>query len=276
MRLRLIIFGMLASSAIAQVPVVDSAKDDIVVEGRNGAVLRSYVDRVARPELGHQLARWNAPLCVRYDGLGQQYADYIQARLVRAAREVGVRVAGPGCQTDVLVKLTDEADGLARAFVRMHPRKIGNLTDDSLLPKREAAAIEAPRTVRWLTASATVNRDGVPFQDGVSKLYTDSLIRSSIREDIASKIILIDAARLANVSLNQLADYLAFVTLASPDIAADYAGTDSIMAVFAGGDGPRSMTGQDRAFLDALYKTPADRPATNQKSAIRARIRNGG
>lgn len=280
MRWLVLIAGALASSSPAQTPQDPSTTPDdtIVVTGRSGAVTRSYVDRVARPEPGRQLARWAAPLCIRYDGLDEKFSTFIQARIAEIAKKVRLKMAGPKCPTAVLIKLTDQADILARALVHMNPPQLGSVTSGRLPSKRSIKALEAPQTVRWLTASATVSQDGVPVNGGDNAVWTDSLIRSPTREDVHSKIILIDAVRLANVSLNQLADYIAFVTLASPDVAADFTGTDSIMALFAGagaGAGPGRMTQQDLSFLDALYAVPPDRPADVQQRAIRGRLGGG-
>ena len=281
MRRQCLIIGLLASAASAQAPTGPApqpAPDTIVVQGRTSALLHSYVNRVARPPDGHQLARWNAPLCIRYEGLADKFSDYIQARIVQEAKRLRLVVSGKGCPTAVVVKLTDQADGLAKALVDMHPPQVGNVTSNTLFPRAEAEAIEAPHVVRWLTASATVNRDGMPMFDGTNKLFMDSLINSPTREDVASKIILIDSVRLANVSLKQLADYITFVILASPDIAADFADTDSILALFAGGarPAPPGMTKQDEAFPDALYSSRADRTVNQQKGAIAVRMKQAG
>lgn len=275
MRQFALVFLVLASGALAQdLGTAPADHDDtVVVTGRRGSVLRSYLDQVARPETGRQLARWNAPLCVKYDGLDKKFAAFIQARIATIASDVGLKLAGPNCPTAILVKLTDQADALARAMVNRTRPPVGSLTSGNLLPKRVIKAIEAPQTVRWLTASATVNSEGIPINDGVNQIWSASLIASPTREDIHSKIIIIDALRLANVSLNQLADYIAFVTLASPDVSADFSGTDSIMALFADtGSKSAKLTQQDRAFLEALYRAPANRPASVQRRTIRARI----
>jgi hypothetical protein len=274
MRWFTLIVVALSSGSLAQEgpnPSIDG--DTIVIAGHSGAVTRSYVDRVARPESGRQLARWNTPLCIKYDGLGEQYSGFIQARIAEIAESIGLKMAGPKCPTAVIVKLTDQADALTKALLHTYPVRLGSVTSGAPPSKRLIKALEAPRTVRWLTASATVNQDGMAINNEGNKIWIDSLIRSATREDVHSKIILIDEIRLTGVSLNQLADYLAFITLASPDVAANFAGTDSIMALFAGaGPGPGKMTRQDMAFLSALYAVPADRPAAVQQGAIRARI----
>lgn len=267
----------LASGAAAQQAAPPHEDDDaIVVTARSGAVTRAYVDRVARPEPGMQLARWNAPLCIRFDGLDAKYAAFIKTRIDEVAARIRLKVAGPNCPTAALIKLTDQADALTTDLLHSYPRHIGSVTSRAIPSPRLIKALETPRTVRWLTASVTVAADGTAINPDGMRLWMDSLIRSSTREDLDSKIILIDANRLNHVTLRQFADYITFVTLASPDPAADFSGTDSIMALFADtGAAPGGMTQQDLAFLEALYAVPPDRSASVQKGAIRRRITRG-
>ena len=265
--------AMLASPAIPQSTPHD-ARVPIVVRGRSGEVTRAYVDRVARPEPGRQLARWNAPLCVTYDGVEKGFARFIHARIAATAGKFGLKMAGPRCSTSVVIKLTDQADALARDLVRTSPPQVGSVTSGRAIPRRTIDALTTPRTIRWLTASATVGADGESISAEGNRVWMPSLIRSTTREDLHTKIIIIDSARLANVSLNQLADYIAFVTLASPDVAADFTDTDSIMALFAGGGSAR-LTQQDIAFLEALYTISPARTAAVQKRAIGKRMTSG-
>lgn len=269
----------LSSGSLAQTSAPSTPPDDaIVVQARGGDMTRAYLDRVARPEPGRQLARWNVPLCIAYDGLDASVARFIQARIAETAGKVGLAMARGRCPTAVIVKLSDRADALTRELMRTNPPRLGSGTNRMPISKRTIDALEAPRTVRWLTASATVTADGVDIEASANRVWSASLIRSPTREDLHSKIILVDALRLADVTLNQLADYLAFVTLASPDIAAEFAGTDSIMALFAGAGfagsntAPARMTRQDTAFVEALYAIPADRPAAVQQGAIGIRM----
>lgn len=269
-------FAVIAAAALATAATARAAPPDdaIVVSGQGDARVRSYIRKMARPEPGRQLARWNAPLCIGYDGIAERYSGFIQARIADTARSVGAEMARPGCDAAVLIKLSDQADALTRALVHRATPVIGSLPSRSLPPKRTVAALEAPHVVRWLTASMTTNRDGTQINNGMNRVSMDSLIVSPAREELVSKIILIDAQRLSGVTMNQLADYIAFVTLASPDIAEDFAGSDSIMALFAPGDGarPAGLTRQDRAFLHALYATPSAREARVQQRAIHARM----
>ena len=273
MRTFTLALGMMASGLPAQVPMGLDRDELIVVTGRNGTVTRRYLDQVARPEAGRQLARWNEPLCIRYDGVDRKFADFIQARVATIASKISVKLAKPGCSAGALVLLTDHADAVTKVMLNRTPPLVGSQSSANLLTRRAKNAIAAPQTVRWLTGSATVSSDGRPINGRENMIWSASLIASPTREDIRSKIIVIDALRLADVKLSQLADYVAFVALASPDVTADFSGTDSIMALFAGtGTQSARMTRQDLAFLEALYRAPSDRSTSAQRRAIHARL----
>lgn len=273
----LLLTAILAALAIAGSSQASSAdqspaESDILVTASRRRAVERYVDRVTTEEPRRQIARWNVPLCVKYEDVSAPVAAFVQARIARAARTVGLGVARKGCSENVLIKLSDQADQLARAWVRLTPRRVGSASDEGLPSRRLVDAIEAPRVVRWMTLTETINRDGVRFDDTTAKpanrLVSASLIRSSTREVVRSKIVLIDSIRLKEVTLRQLADHIAFVVLASPDIAADFAGQNSIMALFSGSERPAEMTPQDVRFLEALYRTPPDRPPAAQTGLL--------
>lgn len=264
-----------------------SNESEIVVEGHRRSAVRRYVENVAKPLPGHQLARWNAPLCVKLDGFAAPFEAKISERISRAATTAGLAVAPSGCTLGVLIKLTNDSDGLARALTRRRPRRIGAMTSDQPLSDAQIKAIEEPRTIRWMAGSATVTRDGLPVDKvptaatsisdvltSAHRTYSSSLIRTETREDLASKIILVDAERLAGVTLNQLADYLAFVTIAAPDLASDYSGMDSIMSLFGkiASEAPVGLTRQDQAYLRAMYSIPADREFRRQLRTLTERV----
>lgn len=275
MRWFALVLALSSSTALAQESQSPARTDDpaIVVTGQSKAETRAYVDRVARPEPSRKLARWNGFLCVQYDGMEQRYARFIQARITSVAERLGVKTIDARCSANVIVILSDRADALVQNMVLRRPPPIGNITSDNPVPARVRRALEVPHTVRWFTATETVDRDGRPSNLGLSQRWKPSRLIDPTREDSISKIVLIDKTRLPDVTFDQLADYIAFVTLASPDVTADFSATNSIMRLFAGtGDKSARMTRQDLAFLDALYSVSEDQSAIVQKIGINAHL----
>jgi len=160
-------------------------------------------------------------------------------------------------------------------MIEARPKEVGNINHDGLLQPSMVAAVEASRTIRWLTASETVSGSGgMPF-GGTLRTYDSSVISTHVRENLVAKTIIIDELRLKDLTLSQLADYIAFVSLGTPDLKTDYSGVDSIMALFSNNAEtlrPQGLTDADRHFLRALYKTTTDQAAYMQQSAITEKI----
>lgn len=70
--------------------------------------------------------------------------------------------------------------------------------------------------------------------------------------------------QIANVSIQQLADYTAMVTFAQIDPEADTSGYASILNVFEQPEAAMSLTDWDKAYLDGLYS--AERTRKNMRA----------
>jgi len=261
----------------AQVAPQAGENQSITVNGQTAPVVRSYVKKIAKPVQGRQISRWNEPICIGINGIGEQYASFIKDRVSVLAQSIKLPVRRPGCHVNLYITLTDHADALAKEMVEARPKMVGNINHNGLLQPSIVTALEAPRTVRWMTASETVSGGGSPFGT-TNMIYSDSLISPGTREDVVSKTIIIDETTLSNVTLLQLADYIAYVSVTTPDLSTDFSGLDSIMALFASNRAesrPTSLTDADRRFLQALYKTVLDRTAYMEQSAIAEQILKG-
>ena len=205
----------------AQIAPQADANKSITVNGQSAPVIRNYVKNIARPVQGRQISRWNEPICIGFDGIGDKYASFIKGRILNLAQSIKLPVRDPGCQVNLYITLTDHADALAKAMIEARPKMVGNVNHDGLLQPSIVTALEAPRTVRWMTASETVKSEGSPF--GTANMtYSDSLIRPGTREDVVSKTIIIDETKLKDVTLLQLADYIAYVAVTTPDLSTNF------------------------------------------------------
>ena len=261
----------------AQIAPQADANESITVNGQSAPVIRNYVKNIAKPVQGRQISRWNEPICIGFDGIGDKYASFIRGRILDLAKSIKLPVRNPGCHVNLYITLTDHADALAKAMVEARPKMVGNINHDGLLQPSIVTALEAPRTVRWMTASETVSGAGSRFGT-TNMVYSDSLVRPGTREDVVSKTIIIDETKLKDVTLLQLADYIAYVAVTTPDLSTDFSGLDSIMTLFASnGDAsrPASLTAADHHFLQALYKTAVDRTPYMEQSAIAEQILKG-
>jgi hypothetical protein len=81
-----------------------------------------------------------------------------------------------------------------------------------------------------------------------------SRLREPHLDVMKRSFVIVDVDRLDGVTLEQLADYVAFVALAQIDPEADLSRFDSILNLFQpGGMQTSGLSPWDRAYLDGLY-----------------------
>lgn len=141
--------------------------------------------------------------------------------------------------------------------------------------------------MRWWYTTLTEGSDGSPLLDGSPALMSESavlprigrerylssvqssLIDFKFRANIAGAAVLIDVNQADGYSLHSVVDYAAFVALARVRPVIEVPDTPSIMALFTpGGPKTEALTKWDMAYLKALYKAPANRAASVQRSRI--------
>jgi hypothetical protein len=247
--------------AVPQSPAVDL--EDIVVEGRPLETLtRTFVREVAAPARNRGMARWRNGLCVGVANLQPEVAQYITDRVSTVAQDVGLKPGEPGCEPHVLIIATVDASTFTREFVDVRPRlfRVGGSGMD-----RGGSAFEAflenDQPVRWWNISVPVNDDTgliasrMPgFAPPITPVQA-SRITTQIVDDTKRAFIIVDVDKTKDVSLEQLADYIAFITLAQVDPKADTSGYATILNLFDDPAQTRTLTNWDRAYLQGLYNT---------------------
>ena len=83
-----------------------------------------------------------------------------------------------------------------------------------------------------------------------------SRITSNVAENLTGVVVLVDTKAAAGVTVTQLADYIAMISFAKPDLEADLGKTESILQLFAvePANRPSGLTEWDQAFLRGLYR----------------------
>lgn len=247
--------------AASQSPAVDL--EDIVVEGRPLETLtRTFVREVAAPARNRGMARWRNGLCVGVANLQPEMAQYITDRVSTVAQDVGLKPGEPGCEPHVLIIATVDASAFTRQFVEVRPRlfRVGGSGMDRGGNAFEAF-LENDQPVRWWNISVPVNDDTgliasrMPGFDPPITRVQPSRITTQIVDDTKRAFIIVDVDKTKDVSLEQLADYIAFITLAQVDPEADTSGYATILNLFDDPAQTRTLTNWDRAYLQGLYNT---------------------
>ena len=247
--------------AVPQPPAVDL--EDIVVEGRPLEDLtQAFVREVAAPARNRGMARWRDGLCVGVANLQPEMAQYITDRVSTVALDVGLKPGEPGCEPHVLIVATIDAPVFTRQFVEARPRlfRVGGSGMDRGSGAFRAF-IENDQPVRWWNVSVPVNDETgriavrLPGEEAPRNSVQPSRITTQIVDDTKRSFIIVDVDKTKDVSLEQLADYIAFVTLAQVDPEADTSGYATILNVFDDPAQTRTLTNWDRAYLQGLYDT---------------------
>lgn len=267
--------------------------DEIVVEGRSlETTTQTFVREVGAPARTRGLARWRGGLCAGVANLQSEAAQYIVDRVSDVARDVGLSAGAPGCTPNVLVIATQNAKAFTPMFVASRPRLfvVGGSGMDR--GRSQLASFEtSDQPVRWWHVSAPIDPNSgqiavrIPGTcDGdcsdprsyAPKLnVTGSRLMNRIEDDLKRVFVIVDVDKIANVSLEQLGDYIAMVALAQINPDADTGGYSSILNVFDNpGDTP-GLTLWDRTYLKGLYEAQVTRanPGAARQEVVSSIIR---
>lgn len=300
------LFLATGQSAQDPAPAVDRLADVEVVARANTDMARSFVNRVAAPARGRGLARWRE-VCPGIANLTRSVAQPIADRMALRAAELGITVQDVGCDPNIIVVFTADAQSLTRALVAAEPRVFrgqGGGID------RGAAALRAfrdtQRPVRWWTLSMPIDsqtgaravrvpgdRAGGPAGHRLAAALgcnpSDcvgagapiiqsaggaSRLNSQIVDEAYKAIVIVDVDAVAGLNSTQIGDYLAMVTLAQVDPEADTSPFDTVLNLF---DAPADVPGMsdwDLAYLQALYDSSSRRRSAGAQATAVAGIMN--
>ncbi len=257
--------------------------EDIVVSGRRlDDLISDFVGEVAEPNGDRGLARWDQTVCVGVVNLKAEPAQYIADRVSTVAEDLGLKPGQPGCAPNIMIVATSDSGQFAKDLVSRRERgfRVGGSGMD-----RGGTALrdfqETHRPVRWWQVSAPVDsRTGsiatrIPGQcqndcsspnDIAPTVLTSSAarLRTQIVDRLFRVIVIVDVDDVASLSISQLSDYIAMVSMAQVDPDADTREYASILNVFDQPDGPQYLTTWDRAYLGGLYN--AEQNQTNRRS----------
>lgn len=233
---------------------------DIVVQARADDPVRSFVEQMTQKGPTNQIGRWKDNVCPVFAGLSEDQAATIEQRMVAAWQTVGLSRPPRRCAASLIIIFTNEAGAVATDLAKRYPITLRG--DGEWLLRN---FVKSERPVRWLTIS---NECGFGCSSG-------SLVSMETAPSFASMLIIVDGKQLAGITLNEMADYLSFISLCNPTTKGG-APQNSIMSLFdrsRDAKGSRSLTDRDHEFLQGLYHASANLPVSAQRSEIIARIK---
>jgi hypothetical protein len=230
-----------------------------------------FVTSVVVQPWNDALDRWGSPICPLVAGLPKDWGELVLERISKAAIDAHAPLdRRGGCHPNLYVLATDYPDPLLRKLwarggykYRMyHYGDVGIETVKQFLQSRRAIRV-------WYNTRVGCN-DGAPPAStaviiggfslpGIQPPYCTSIdtriTNGSTHSIVTSAIVVIDLRRMKKMTIGQMADYIALVSLADVQLDADPGTTPSILQLFGHGTPPQGLTVWDRALLYSLYNT---------------------
>jgi hypothetical protein len=234
--------------------------------------IHNFVSGVTRLD-GELISRWNkdTPICPMVAADNAAVGEFIRKRLLDIAAQVPIRAeTDPKCRANLFVIVSAKTPEYAARW-----EGAGNW-------EKEDDGNSRPGRARWQPRpGATRSVESLPVRtwhnmsigqaDGMPMLSTSlapgvretlkardlgSRIVSNVSENLNGVVVLVDTKAAAGVTVTQLADYVAMISFAKPDLEADLGNTESILQLFAlePAKRPAGLTEWDQAFLRGLYR----------------------
>ena len=281
----------ISSEADARPEVPATAVDEqVIVRGQRLSELefdlrihiQEFVNEVAAPARARGYARWRHGVCIGVHNLEAMSAQYIVDRISSLALEVGLEPGEPGCGPQVNIVFSTDAREMASLMVESEPRffrpAMGHAGMDLGLEGLDKFT-QSEEAVRWWQVSLPVDaRTGssvmrLPGQPPPVVLKVGaSLLHDGVRDDLQTVLIIVDSTKLSGTTWQQIADYLAIVSLAQIDPSADPAAYDTILNLFSNPPAYSGLTDWDYTYLQALYAFNQERDARLQRNLIVSEI----
>jgi hypothetical protein len=286
-----------APQGAARAPDASQPVDEVVVRGRRMSEiesdLRIYIDKflkqVAKPANGRGYARWDRRVCIGVHNLEATAAHYVVDRISRQAIDLGLEPGEPGCTPQVNIVFATNATETASFMVKSEPRMFRPMAGFAGADLGRAALddfVKSERPVRWWHVSMPIGAHDhglaieVPADRTCAQAFCPpqvtvegpSRIHNGTIDVLFDVIIIVDATRLTGTTWQQLADYLAVVSLAQINPKTNPAEFDSILNLFSNPTAYSGLTDWDRSYLKAIYTFDQERVTPLQHNEIVSRI----
>lgn len=296
----MLLYLLLALQAADDPTIVVSGQQRADAEIRQEA--SSFVKAVAADAgSSDQLGRWNQPVCASVFGATAEEEALVLARIREVATEARIRLAkGKKCTPNLVVAYTSDPSGVTGEVLKRNPHAARTLP----VAMRDDLVTGA-YPVRWWYDFKVESRDGVAAvgdhpallgalhtssngpgagaggqiaqsdnQSGNVSDYSSSLIGTKSRQSVGGATIVVDVQRVRGQSKEAVASYVAMVGLAPLKLPPRPLSTPTITNLFHASPGQRAddLSDWDRAFIAALYRTPANRLARVQRASMTEHI----
>ena len=270
--LSIVAFGVAAdpppNTYASQPPTQDARLPQVTIRAQREALerrVRAFISGGFQDLYLESLTRWNTSICPLVVGLPPAQADTFRARLFEIATAAGAQIVRQPCETNFAVIAAANPNQVLKAWYKRDYHIFGDATQ-----LRIQMFLAAPEPIRVWYNTTHKAANVLPYTPNIDGLWVKgnwniqvnnhaeaSLIVSNEIRSFASVVVVIDAGRTKDVSLNQLADYVAMVGLAETEHNMDVSSAPTVLRLFSTSDqsAPSGLSAWDTAFLRALYRT---------------------
>jgi hypothetical protein len=263
------------------------ALDTVTVEAQRERELHrqisNFVSSFDVTYLNASLERWNSPICPLVAGLPSERGEFILARLSQIARDSHAPLAPEHCRPNLYVVVTGQPDALVEKWTRRDRNMFNSCSGYGYVKE----FLHSRQPVRAFYNAELVSSDGAhrdPAALDVAGLRLQFSLNSCVSggsagsrltygavRSLQAVVVVVDIARVAQLNMGQLADYVSMVGLAQIRLDADTGTAPTILGLFHETDSPpQGLSLWDRSFLEGLYNT--DQSSTLQVNAIKSRM----
>ncbi|HTT02021.1 MAG TPA: hypothetical protein VMG11_07995 [Steroidobacteraceae bacterium] len=249
-----------------------SASSTVTIEARRHLErqVSHFVSSVVVHYMYDSLVRWDTPICPLVAGLARERGEFLLARISQVATAAGAKLDGERCSPNFYVMVTPEPDRLLKVWFARDPSLYNRA--NGLGHMQEFMHSQQP--IRSWYNAGFHSADGVPLAPGVldvisslsagleilsvpmSTSLTGTRLKYSAVQVLSSVIIVVDLNRTRELSVGQLADYVAMIGLAEIRPDGDTQGIPTILRLFHDdASPPQGLSDWDRALLYSLYHT---------------------
>jgi hypothetical protein len=266
------LFAVALSFATGLACAAPTDESEIIVEGTRPDVeqrVHAFVSEITRRGAGSEsLVRWHRPICPLVAGLTSEQGEFILYGVTQAAIAAGAPLGSKECQPNLHIVVVSEPERLLERWRKRTRGLFGGATPSKVRHFLQ----DSPRPIRaWYNTKLVCGEGGgtPQMQRGASGdlalresssgcFIKDTRLQTNYVDTFSSVIVMVDADLIKGINLGQLADYVAMIGLAKMDVDANVGDAPTILRLFAHSAdvAPPTMSPWDRAFLEALYRTP--------------------
>lgn len=286
----------LAFSPASQSPQTATNVDEVVVNARQlEEQVASFIGDITVPDANLGIARMHRDVCVSVVNMRNDSAQYIIDRVAMISLELGIKPGAPGCKPNVLVIATADARDTTEQMVA---RNYSTFMPDVSGARRTSSALQKFKDtdlpVRWWQTSIMIDpmtghsasrrqndhlrgefliegdvRGPTLMIDFPIVETTSTKLRSGIRSELASSIIVLDMEKMSGISVPQIADYIAMIALTRVDMDSNFSGYDSVLSLASNKSFP-GLSEWDLAYLKSVYSADlTQRHKSHQMNEVR-------